>query len=126
MGNEIITDIDGGIEGFLRFLSTNPGVVIMKLGATWCGPCKLIAVQSHMYMDNMITKFPTTVVCCDIDIDDHFELYATLKQKKMVSGIPALLCWYTGNNTLIPDDSIIGADIDQIKQLFLRCARRLG
>ena len=125
MGGDIITEIGGGVGGFLQLLSYNPGVIIVKLGATWCGPCKLISGQSHTYMNEMLTKFPDTVICCDIDVDDHFELYATLKQKKMVNGIPAILCWYAGNVTIIPDDSTIGADIDQIKQLFIRCACKL-
>ena len=126
MSHDIVTDIEDGVAGFLQLLAKNQGVIIVKFGATWCGPCKLISAQSHMYMDEMIAKFPDKVICCDVDVDDHFELYATLKQKKMVSGIPAILCWYAGNKQIIPDDSTIGADIDQIKQLFLRCAGRLS
>ena len=75
-------------------------------------------------MHDMSAEFPDKVICCDIDVDESFELYATLKQKKMVSGIPAILCWYKGNETIIPDDSTIGADVEQIKLLFLRCAAR--
>ena len=126
MGHEIITELEGGVNGFLRFLSMNPGVIIVKFGATWCGPCKMIAVQSHRYMHEITDKFPVQVTCCDIDVDESFELYATLKQKKMVNGIPAILCWYAGNTSLIPDDSTIGADVEQIKLLFLRCAAKIG
>ena len=96
MGHEIVTELEGGVPGFIRFLTTNPGVIIVKFGATWCGPCKTIAVQSHRYMHDMSVEFPDNVICCDIDVDESFELYATLKQKKMVSGIPSILCWYKG------------------------------
>jgi thiol-disulfide isomerase/thioredoxin len=30
-------------DEFLELLKVNPGLVIVKLGATWCGPCKRIA-----------------------------------------------------------------------------------
>lgn len=126
MSDNIVTEISGGVGGFLNFLVSNPGVVIVKFGATWCGPCKVISGNTHIYMNDIIEKFPGKVICCDIDIDDNFEIYATLKQKKMVSGIPAILCWNAGNVSLIPDDSTIGADINQIKQLFLRCASRVS
>ena len=123
--SEIVTELEGGVPGFIQFLATNPGVIIVKFGATWCGPCKAIAVQSHGFMHDITMKYPNGVICCDIDVDESFDVYATLKQKKMVSGIPAILCWYAGNNTIIPDDSTIGADLNQIKQLFLRCASKL-
>lgn len=126
MSHEIITELEGGVNGFIQFLSTNPGIIIVKFGATWCGPCKTIAVQAHGFMHDITNKYPSTVTCCDIDVDESFELYATLKHKKMVNGIPAILCWYAGNDTIIPDDSVIGSDLNQIKQMFLRCAAKLA
>ena len=126
MTHAIVTELEDGVPGFIQFLATNPGVIIVKFGATWCGPCKMISVQTHGYMHDITAKYPNNVICCDIDVDESFDLYATLKQKKMVSGIPAILCWYAGNNTIIPDDSTIGADLNQIKQLFLRCAAKLA
>ena len=36
---EIISSFESRDE-FLNLLKVNPGLIIVKLGATWCGPCK--------------------------------------------------------------------------------------
>lgn len=95
---EIITEIKGPAE-FGEILKTNPGYVIIKFGATWCGPCKKVEAQVKQ---NMV-KLPDTVQCCVIDIDECFEIYAFFKSKRMVNGIPSLLAWKNGNETSIPD-----------------------
>jgi thiol-disulfide isomerase/thioredoxin len=41
MGLPIITRINGR-KHFQELLESNPGVLIIKFGATWCGPCKVI------------------------------------------------------------------------------------
>ena len=56
-----------------------------------------------------------------VDVDESFELYGFLKQKKMINGIPAILAYYTGNVTYIPDDSVVGADANQVRMFFERC-----
>jgi len=38
----------------------------------------------------------------------------------MVNGIPAILAYHAGNTHYIPDDVVIGADPDQILDLFNR------
>ena len=116
----MITDIEN-TQAFGLILAKNPGIVILKLGATWCGPCKLIANQAHSLMDQIVARYPDRVECCDVDVDESFELYAFLKTKKMVSGIPAILCWKKDNMTFIPDDSVVGANADEINKFFTRC-----
>ncbi len=118
----IITEIEN-VASFTRALAENPGIIILKLGATWCGPCKMIAKQAHTLMNNIMAS-RTDVVCYDVDVDECFELYATLKHKKMVNGIPAILCWYKGNVGIVPDDVVIGADAHQINLLFQRLSSR--
>ena len=81
----IITEFEG-IAGFNQILANNPGIVILKLGATWCGPCQQIAKLVHGLMHQIESVYVNKVVCCDIDVDDNFELYAFLKTKKMVNG----------------------------------------
>ena len=36
---EIITNIPNK-EEFFKLLQNNPGLILLKFGATWCGPCQ--------------------------------------------------------------------------------------
>jgi thiol-disulfide isomerase/thioredoxin len=102
---------------FQEILQANPGQVIIKFGAEWCGPCKKIESQVHEWMHRM----PQNVLCIMLDVDECFELYAFLKTKKMVNGIPAILSYDRGNVNYIPSDSVIGADVEQVNLFFERC-----
>jgi thioredoxin 1 len=108
-------------EEFLQLLKVNPGLVIVKLGATWCGPCKQIA---HI-VEAFFASSPKDVVCADIDVDNSIDLYAYLKQKKMVNGIPVMLVYKKGNVSFAPDDSVTGADPGQLDAFFKRCGFHL-
>ena len=50
---------------------------------------------------------------------------AFLKSKKMVNGIPVLLCYKKNNSTYIPDDAITGSDPNELHQFFTRCGNHL-
>jgi thiol:disulfide interchange protein len=116
----ILTEIES-VKHFQEHLAKNPGLIIVKFGATWCGPCKLIEKQVHDWMH----KMPDTVQSFVIDVDDCFELYGFLKSKKMVNGIPAILCYEKGNLTYIPIDLVIGADPKGVDAFFQRCLAKL-
>ena len=106
---------------FLNLLKVNPGLIIVKLGATWCGPCKQIA---HI-VDAFFASSPQNVICADIDVDESIDLYAYLKQKRMVNGIPVILMYKRGNLSFAPDDSITGSDPNQLDAFFKRCGLHL-
>ena len=89
----------------------------MKLGATWCGPCKKIAPV----LEGFFATSPDNVLCADIDVDECDDLYAMMKSKRMVNGIPVILCYKKGNTSYIPDDSVTGADPGKISAFFKRC-----
>ena len=117
---QIITSFANRGE-FLALLKVNPGLVIVKFGAEWCSPCK----QIKPVLDAFFASSPPEVVCADIDIDESFDLYAFLKSKKMVNGIPAVLCYKKGNTTFVPDDSVTGSSPPDLHAFFVRCGRLL-
>ena len=117
---EIIVSIPSR-DHFHRLLEHNPGLIMLKLGASWCGPCKRI----KPIVDAFFASSPDTVLCCEIDVDENDDLYSYLKSKKMVNGIPVMLCYKQGNLSFIPDDSITGADPNQMDAFFKRCGLHL-
>lgn len=106
---------------FQRLLENNPGLIILKMGATWCGPCKKI----KPVLDGFFASSPDNVVCCDIDVDECADLYSYFKSKKMVNGIPVILAYKKGNVSYIPDDSVTGSDPTQLDKFFRRCGFHL-
>jgi len=117
---EIISEISTR-DAFFHLLKNNPGLIVLKLGAEWCGPCKQIKHIVHAFF----ATSPIDVVCGDIDVDNSFDFYSLLKSKKMVNGIPVLLCYKKGNLTFIPDDMITGADPGGLDSFFKRCGKHL-
>jgi thiol-disulfide isomerase/thioredoxin len=120
MSKTIITEIHNR-QAFMELLTNNPGIIVLKLGAEWCGPCKKIKEAVHGFF----ALSPPEVVCGDIDVDISFDFYSFLKSKKMVNGIPAMLCYKKGNTSWIPDDSVVGSDSTELHKFFTRCGQHL-
>jgi thioredoxin-like negative regulator of GroEL len=111
----VITEIRDR-EHFIQIIKSNPGVIIMKFGAKWCGPCK----QIEPFINEAFARMPDTVQCMNIDVDQYTDVYAFLKSKRIVNGIPVVLA-YTKNNTgIIPDDIVIGADLKGLRNFFIK------
>ena len=113
---DLITNIRDR-QHFAEILQQNPGRIIIKFGATWCGPCKVIEQD----VTNAFAEMPSYVQCAVIDIDECPDVYAFLKSKKMVNGVPVLLCYKLGNASYVPDDIVVGADKAKLAQFFVRC-----
>jgi len=118
---QIISEIPNR-EAFFYLLQNNPGLIVLKLGAEWCGPCKQIKHIVHAFF----ATSPVDVVCGDIDVDQSFDFYSMLKSKKMVNGIPVMLCYKKGNLTFIPDDMVTGAEPMGLDAFFKRCGGHLN
>lgn len=117
LNENIITEMSK--QDFGQALMENRGALIIKFGAEWCGPCKKIDPLVYSWMN----RLPETIQGAVIDIDDEtsFDLYAFLKSKKQVNGVPVILCYKKGNMTYVPDNVIVGADEDQINRFFTAC-----
>jgi thiol-disulfide isomerase/thioredoxin len=95
---EIYTEVHDR-EQFFEFLKQNPGIMVFKFGADWCKPCQSIKDDVEKYFANTADN----VLCFDLDIDDSFDIYAFLKSKKMVTGVPSILAYVKGNDSYASD-----------------------
>ena len=95
-------------------LQENESWVILKLSATWCGPCKKVEPLFKPWFSALQDRVHFYL----LDIDENFEIYGFLTSKKRVNGIPAFLAWKKGNTGVIPDLFYSGTDANQINALF--------
>ena len=107
-------------QSFIDTLRNNSPFMI-KFGADWCVPCQKI----NDYVHEKFLALPNNVLCADVNVDDSFDLYAFLKQKKMVTGIPTILFYDKGATSYPPDESVSGTDIEELNAFFNRCLQRL-
>jgi len=103
---DIVTHIESR-HILMELIKQNPGHIVIKLGADWCGPCKRI----EQNVKEFFSRCPLNVVCCNIDIDESFDIYAYLKSKRMVDGVPTVLVYSKGNTSFIPDHIHSGGDV---------------
>lgn len=108
-------------QQFFELQKINPGLIIVKVGATWCKPCHAIKDIVHGFF----ATSPDYVVCADIDVDESFDYYAFLKARKIVNGIPALLCYTKENQSFMPNLIHTGADLNSLDK-FLKDCGKLG
>jgi len=122
-GNEIISKtVVSGFENrneFLSFLSRNTGMIVIRFSATWCKPCKKI----KPIVDCFFASSPPCVTCVDLDIDENTDVYSFLKSKKMIYGVPTLMCYTSVNKTYIPDFSISGGSPEDLDKFFKTCGK---
>lgn len=103
---------------------TSDKLFIIRFGAEWCAPCRHTAPAAHEAMERLSHKHQSKVVCISIDIDDSLELYAELKRRRALTGVPSILA-YRGTDMqdpwFYPMDSVSGGSLDKVDEFFTRC-----
>ena len=101
---------------FQKMVTENQGVLVVKYGAEWCGPCKSIDPVLRV----AYTKLPANIQVVVVDIDECMDVYSFMKNKRMLNGVPALTAYVRGNTSHVPDYGVTGADMPRIQQFFER------
>ena len=121
-------------ESFKSIIASNThDFLIFKFSATWCGPCEKLAPILDKYISQIEsnTKHSTkTLKVYHVDVDDCFDIYAFLKSKKRVSGIPSLFFYFPREDRdidhyYIPDASTSGIDEPFMQKMFDEISKRL-
>ena len=108
-------------EDLKSYLSnTDYDTTIIKLTASWCGPCKKIAP----YVQRLNEAYSKThrFEYIEIDVDDALDLYAFFKKMKMANGVPTFLtfkkCLFEPDAFYIPYKCMTGADSRSLEEFY--------
>ena len=96
-------------------------LIVVKFGAEWCKPCKLIKGVCEEWASTR----PANIIYADIDIDESIDLYMAFKSKKMLRGVPVILAFNTEvarDKWYIPDFSVEGGDIAAVSAFLKKCS----
>ena len=100
-------------------------ILLVKFGAPWCRPCRRISPICA----SRFARMPPNALIADLDIEDTLDLYSALSTKKMVKGVPTILCYGGADRKadeawFIPNDSYSGENIEDLHAFFDRCGKR--
>lgn len=90
-------------------------IVVVKLGATWCGPCKVVA-PIYQQWAGQFTGNPR-IAFLSVDIDQN-PMY-----NEEIAAVPAFLFYI--NQKLRPDLMQLGADMQPVKEIVQECIEML-
>jgi thioredoxin-like negative regulator of GroEL len=106
---------------FQHAIEHNTGIVIFRLVSPWCKFCN----GTRAMWDNFVQQVANCsadVTCHEIDIDASPDVYAYLRSKRIITGIPCALAWYRGNHTIGPDESCTSGRPQDMTAFFNKMA----
>ena len=98
----------------LEIINNNDNILVIKIGAEWCGPCKKI----EGLVNEWFNYLPQNVTCAKLDADESFDVYAFYKKKRIVSTIPALLRYDSNEDSWAPTDFLFSSNESEINNFF--------
>ena len=109
-------------EDFQLFIANEQKPLVVKFTADWCGPCKRI----KPVVDEQVKILDDKIIYMEIDVDESFDVYATMKSKRMLSGIPTLMFYALDNKEFYPSLTTTGGNIDTVKGFFQDITNRVS
>jgi thiol-disulfide isomerase/thioredoxin len=101
---------------FQNIVTSNHGVVVFKFSADWCAPCKKILPIVDSFKKTIEQK--DNIIWYDIDVDDSIEIFGWLKTKRIVNGVPSIIAYFEENDTIYPNEFVLGANEKDLDILF--------
>jgi len=109
------------LKHYLKHAPTE--ITFIKFGASWCRPCQMIA-PTIKSLNEQVFKAKKEMTYIDLDVDQCSDLYAFMKQKKMIRGIPVMFCYkktrYEDSTFYVPIDSVVGASVSDVVNFYRR------
>jgi len=113
-------------DNLINYLkTTNNEYTVIKFYADWCAPCKAVGPKVHKMITEKYEQFKNVenkFIFLELDVDESFDLYAYLKSKKMVRGIPTIFVYKREiymksdpSHIFIPQASIAGTNEKEIQ-----------
>ena len=100
---------------FLQLLQTKTKPLLVKFTADWCGPCKRIKpIVDAFLTPEMLTR----ITYLEIDIDQSVDVYAYMKTKRMLNGIPTLFFYEKSNKNFAPTYSVSTGKENMIEEFL--------
>jgi thiol-disulfide isomerase/thioredoxin len=100
--------------------NTEYETTIIKLTASWCGPCKKIAPYVNRLNETYSKKCNFEYL--EIDVDDALDLYAFFKKMKMANGVPTFLSFkkqlFHKDSYYVPFRCLTGADSRGLEDFY--------
>jgi thioredoxin 1 len=87
-GNNVIELNDANFD---KEVNASDKPVLVDFGATWCGPCKILAPIVEKLADEFAGKYKV----CKVDIDEA----PTVAAKFGINGVPTVLVFKNGQKT---------------------------
>tara|TARA_A100001015_G_scaffold313325_1_gene420316 strand:+ start:180 stop:644 length:465 start_codon:yes stop_codon:yes gene_type:complete len=119
--NNIKNNIKNSIKDrndLISFIKSNKNMhIIIKVGASWCGPCKKMKPQFNKLLNYLIKKYEKKIVYLEMDLDNDKDCCSYLR----VKGVPNILYYKNG----VVNQSMVGYKEDSLNKLFSYIERNI-
>ena len=101
---------------------TDKETTIIKLTATWCGPCQKVK-STIQNLNEQYRQKGVSFEYLEIDVDEALDLYSFFKRMKMAVGIPTFLTFkkslFTPDQFYVPYRCFTGADPNMVRAFYV-------